>query len=164
MFIMASRGTVPDPIVVPELPIVAAMDILDYDIEEDNDRHVSRPFFVPGRAEPTIQRFHRGVEALGKYNPFLIVYYGSDASGGWQALDRPLRTITTLDRFGLVTWRRRTPYFRMLQVPELRRAMGFNDTDNYHLLGNRREQIMQLGNGVCPPVMEAIVRNMTQHN
>ena len=32
--------------------------------------------------------------------PFLIVYYGSDGAGGWQALDRPLRTLTTLDRFG----------------------------------------------------------------
>lgn len=159
MFIMASRDTAPSPVVVPEVPIISAMDILDYDFDKDEDRHVSREFY-PGRAEPTIQRFHRGIEALGKFNPFLIVYYGSDAAGGWQALDRPLRTITTLDRFGLVTWRGKTPFFRMLQPSELRRAMGFRDSDNYVFTGNRREQIKQLGNGVCPPVMEAIVRHL----
>jgi hypothetical protein len=39
-------------------------------------------------------------------------------------LDRRLRTLTTLDRFGLVTWEGREPMLRMLQVDELRRAMG----------------------------------------
>lgn len=46
---------------------------------------------------------------------------------------------------------------RMLQVPELMRAMGFED--GYTLPhGSRRDRIKLLGNGVCPPVMEAIVR------
>jgi DNA (cytosine-5)-methyltransferase 1 len=49
----------------------------------------------------------------------------------------------------------------MLQVPELMRAMGFKDADAFHLCGSRRERIKQLGNGVCPPVMEAIVRHLT---
>jgi len=93
--------------------------------------------------------------------PFLVVYYGSDGAGGWQSLDRPLRTLTTLDRFGLVTWERDTAMLRMLQVPELKRAMGFDDrfrVDN----GTRRDRIRLLGNGVCPPVMEAVVRSLTQ--
>ena len=46
---------------------------------------------------------------------------------------------------------------RMLQVPELRRAMGFDD-DFLLPLGSRRERIRLLGNGVCPPVMEAVIR------
>jgi DNA (cytosine-5)-methyltransferase 1 len=48
----------------------------------------------------------------------------------------------------------------MLQVPELKKAMGF---DNIYRLpyGSRRDQIRILGNGVCPPVMEAIVRSLT---
>ena len=33
---------------------------------------------------------------LGKYIPFIIVYYGSDYAGGWQKLDAPLRTVTTV--------------------------------------------------------------------
>jgi DNA (cytosine-5)-methyltransferase 1 len=73
---------------------------------------------------------------LGNGVPFLIVYYGSDYTG-WQPLTRPLRTITTLDRFGLVTWLGREPMLRMLQVPELMRGMGIDD--GYHLpYGSRR--------------------------
>jgi DNA (cytosine-5)-methyltransferase 1 len=68
------------------------------------------------RAEATLERFRRGVKALGENVPFLIVYYGSDGSGGWQSLDKPIRTLTTLDRFGLVTWREGVAHLRMLQV------------------------------------------------
>jgi DNA (cytosine-5)-methyltransferase 1 len=46
---------------------------------------------------------------------------------------------------------------RMLQVPELKRAMGFDETFELRY-GTRRERIHLLGNGVCPPVMEAVVR------
>ena len=50
---------------------------------------------------------------------------------------------------------------RMLQVPELMRAMGFDD--GYTLPhGSRRDRIKLLGNGVCPPVMEAIVRTIAR--
>ena len=72
------------------------------------------------RAEATLARFRRGVEALGEGKPFLIVYYGSDGSGGWQSLDKPIRTLTTIDRFGLVTWRGGEAHLRMLQVDELK--------------------------------------------
>jgi len=162
MFIMCAKGTAPGEVEIPSLSVPTAYEILDFDPFFGKDTYLSNPFFAKPKAGPTIERFQRGVEALGKGNPFLIVYYGSDAAGGWQALDRPLRTITTLDRFGLVTWRDGVPYFRMLQVPELMRAMGFRDLDRYTFTGTRREQIKQLGNGVCPPVMEAIVRHITK--
>ncbi|MBV8935522.1 MAG: DNA cytosine methyltransferase [Alphaproteobacteria bacterium] len=87
--------------------------------------------------------------------------HGSDGAGGWQSLDRPLRTLTTLDRFGLVTWEHDTAMLRMLQVPELKRAMGFDDRFRVEF-GTRRDRIRLLGNGVCPPVMEAIVRALAQ--
>lgn len=112
----------------------------------------------PGRAIATIERAERAIAALGKGVPFLIVYYGTDASGGWQRLDRPLRTITTLDRFGLVTWVDGEPHLRMLQVPELKRAMGFESGYDLEGIGQRRDRIRLLGNGVAPPVMEAVVR------
>ena len=119
----------------------------------------TRPLYQKGRADRTIERAERATDILGKGKPFLIVYYGSDGSGGWQTLDRPLRTLTTLDRFGLVTWRRGTPMLRMLQVPELQRAMGFDAA--YQLQhGARRDRIKILGNGVCPPVMQSIVASL----
>ena len=109
------------------------------------------------RAAATLERAERGFCALGRDAPFLLVYYGSDGSGGWQPLTVPLRTITTLDRFGLCEPSDDGPTLRMLQVPELARAMGFNE-DLVLKRGTRRDRIMLLGNGVCPPVMEAAVK------
>ena len=109
------------------------------------------------RAKATLERAERGFAALGRDVPFLIVYYGSDGAGGWQSLTAPLRTITTLDRFGLCEPSDDGPTLRMLQVPELTRAMGFND-DLILKRGSRRDKIMLLGNGVCPPAMASAVR------
>jgi DNA (cytosine-5)-methyltransferase 1 len=129
-------------------------------ILDQQGTYPAKPLFSNGRAEPTLERAHRAITVLGEGKRFLIVYYGSDGCGGWQSLDRPLRTMTTLDRFGLVEWDGNTPTLRMLQVPELRRAMGFDDS---FLLdqGTRRNRVRILGNGVCPPVMEAIVGTIT---
>lgn len=119
------------------------------------------PLFAKGRAAGTLARAERAFDALGHDEPFLVVYYGSDGSGGWQPMTRPLRTITTVDRFALVEPGEDGPRMRMLQVPELRRAMGF--ADNYKLdVGTRRDRVRILGNGVCPPVMTEVVRALTQ--
>ena len=109
------------------------------------------------RAAATLERAERGFCALGRDVPFLIVYYGSDGAGGWQPLTVPLRTITTLDRFGLCEPTDDGPTLRMLQVPELARAMGFNE-DLILKRGTRRDRIRLMGNGVCPPVMQAAVK------
>jgi DNA (cytosine-5)-methyltransferase 1 len=132
-----------------------------WDVIQADGLWESRPLYSKNRAPATLARAERAIDELGKREPFLIVYYGSDGGGGWQTLDRPLRTLTTLDRFGLVTWKGRTPMLRMLQVPELKRAMGFDSS--YSLPhGSRRDRNKLLGNAVCPPVMEAIVRTLTQ--
>ena len=111
------------------------------------------------RAAATLERAQRGISVLGENERFLIVYYGTDGSGGWQSLTEPLRTITTLDRFALCEPSKAGPTIRMLQPPELTRAMGFNQ--NFVLKrGTRRDKIKILGNGVCPPVMAAIVRTL----
>lgn len=121
------------------------------------------PLFTDKRAEPTKDRARRAIETLGEGTPFLIVYYGSDGSGGWQPLGRPLRTITTLDRFGLVEWDTGEPTLRMLQVPELKRAMGFDDSFQLNH-GSRRDRVKLLGNSVCPPVVEHIVKSLRDEN
>ena len=121
----------------------------------------SKPLRLPARAGATIERAERAIAALGKGRPFLIVYYGTDGAGGWQPLDRPLRTLTTLDRFGLVTWEGQEPMLRMLQIDELRPAMGFPSIHRFER-GTRRNKIMMIGNGVCPPVMEAIIQTITE--
>jgi DNA (cytosine-5)-methyltransferase 1 len=122
----------------------------------------SSPLFTERRAKGTLERAARAFKALGEDSRFLLVYYGSDGSGGWQSLDKPLRTITTIDRFALVEPHSTGPRMRMLQVPELKRAMGFDE--RYKLdIGSRRDKIRLLGNGVCPPVMEEVVRALTRN-
>jgi DNA (cytosine-5)-methyltransferase 1 len=111
------------------------------------------------RASATLERAQRAIDELGSSKPFLLVYYGSDGAGGFQSLDVPLRTITTLDRFALVEPARKGHTIRMLQVPELARAMGL---ERHHQLerGSRRDRIQLLGNGVCSPVMKAVVSTL----
>lgn len=122
-------------------------------------KYKSSQLYAERRAQATIDRAERAIRELGRKKDFIIVYYGSDYAGGWQSLDAPLRTVTTLDRFGLVTWQGDTPYLRMLQPPELLKAMGAGAK---HQLphGSRRDKVKLCGNGVCSPVMEMIFRKI----
>ena len=129
-------------------------------ILDKNGTYVSTPLYKTGRAQATIDRAERAIEKLGRGEDFIIVYYGSDYAGGWQKLDAPLRTVTTIDRFGLVTWQKDVPYLRMLQPTELLRAMGANGHVLSH--GSRREKVKLCGNGVCSPVLEVIFRYISK--
>lgn len=90
--------------------------------------------------------------------PFLIKYYHT---GTAKSLDEPLDTITTVDRFGLVT-----PVFnkgldiclRMLEPSELARAMSF--PVDYKFSGNRREQVRQIGNAVPVQLSRALCNKL----
>jgi DNA (cytosine-5)-methyltransferase 1 len=131
-------------------------------IESDNGFRYT-PLRKKGRAKATLARARRAIKSIGTRQPFLIVYYGSDGAGGWQGIDRPLRTITTVDRFGFV---RPTPNgheLRMLQVPELSRAMGFPE-EHLFARGTRRDKIKLIGNSVCPPVMKAVVESLVKED
>lgn len=161
LFLLCERNRTPGFVPIPLFrQSVAARTIL-----ASQGTYESKPLMSESRAAATIARAQRGIAALGSGKPFLLVYYGSDGSGGWQPLSRPLRTLTTLDRFGLVTWKRGQPMLRMLQPPELIRAMGFDRVGmgrDYVLdVGVRRDRIRVLGNGVCPPVMKAIVESLS---
>lgn len=154
MFLLASREVKP-PLEIPRTTrkVRTAAEILD-----TPGTYVARPVYVRSRplAQATIDRIKRGRKGVGGDEDFIIVYYGSDAAGGWQPLGRPLRTLTTLDRFGLVSGLGRATTLRMLQVPELKRAMGF--PNDFKLdRGSRRDRIRLIGNAVCPPVMKAVV-------
>lgn len=118
------------------------------------------PLRREGRAADTLARADRAIAELGTEDPFLLVYYGTDGGGGWQRLTRPLRTITTVDRFALVEPSPDGHRMRMLQVPELRRAMGFDSSYRMEV-GTRRDRVRMLGNGVCPPVMTEVVQALT---
>lgn len=89
---------------------------------------------------------------------FFTSYYGVDQASG---VGQPAPTFTTLDRHGLVETEPAGDldvddcYFRMLQPHEIKAGMAFGQP--YVVLGNKRQQVKQLGNAVTPPVMQWIV-------
>lgn len=158
LFIICDRLTEPQKILPTHTGKVRVVnDILDSD-----EHWEMTPLFRKGRAKDTKARARRAIAELGDDKPFLIVYYGTDGCGGWQRINRPLRTVTTVDRFALVRPTKHGHQMRMLQVPELKRAMGL--ASGFDLpAGTRREKIRMLGNGVCPPVMRAVVKSLERN-
>jgi DNA (cytosine-5)-methyltransferase 1 len=126
----------------------------------DLDGYAYTPLYTPRRARATIERVERAIRTLGRDVAFISVYYGSGPQ--WQTLDVPLRTVTTSGHFALVRPDRRGGHeMRMLQVDELRAAMGF--PASFVLDGCARTDAMRLlGNAVCPPVMQAVVGSLTR--
>lgn len=102
---------------------------------------------------------------VGEVRAFLMKYYGTDQDPN---LMEPLHTITTKDRFGIVTvqgeaYRIVDIGMRMLSPRELYRAQGFPenyviDRDAYGRPITKTEQVAKCGNSVCPPIAEALVR------
>lgn len=154
LFIVGDRA------VKPALPKPSAvLRRTAHDVVDLTGRFRAGPLRTKRRAKSTIERFERGVTGTRKEEDFLVVYYGSDQAGGWQPLTRPLRTLTTLDRFGLVQWIDGQPTLRMLQVPELKHAMGLPESFQLDH-GTRRDKVKILGNGVCAPVMREVVSRL----
>ena len=155
LFLTADSHSVPAPIKARKTKCRLASDVIDLD---GNYRWT--PLRAPTRASATLERAERGFLAVGKSKPFLLVYYGSDGGGGWQPLNRPLRTITTVDRFAIV---RPDPVhghvMRMLQVPELQSAMGMPSEMKFES-GTRRDRVKMIGNAVCPPVMQNVISQL----
>lgn len=156
LFLVADKQQTPSKVTPRKTEPQQVADIVDL-----NGTYRWTPLRKPNRAKPTLERAERGFATLGKSSPFLLVYYGSDGSGGWQRLNRPLRTITTVDRFALVKPDAEHGHvMRMLQVPELQAAMGMPSKMKFET-GTRRERIKMIGNAVCPPVMKRVVQSLT---
>ncbi|MGE0348362.1 DNA cytosine methyltransferase [Hydrogenophaga sp.] len=154
LFLLADSKGMPTPVKIPGMAVATVRSILDPD-----GIWPMTSLRTPTRAKGTLERAERAIAKLGDGASFLIVYYGSDGSGGWQSLDAPLRTVTTVDRFALVRPGPHGHRMRMLQPSEIRKAMGFPD-DYIFPEVTRRERVKLLGNAVCSPVMDAIVRSL----
>lgn len=104
------------------------------------------------------------LEGAQRVTAFLLKYYGV---GIGSTMDDPMHSVTTKDRFGLVTVKGMPIVdigLRMLTPRELYRAQGF--PDSYIIDGpgptgkplTKTAQVRMCGNSVCPPVAAAIVR------
>ena len=159
LFLVGDKRRMPEKVTMRKAKAKKICAILDF-----SETYKWTPLRKPNRAKATLQRAKRGFAALGKAKPFLLVYYGSDGGGGWQRLDRPLRTITTVDRFALVKPDSSHGHvMRMLQVPELQAAMGMPLKMKFKS-GTRRDRIKMIGNAVCPPVMRIVVTQLIAAN
>ena len=155
LFLFADKQGLPE-----KVPQLNGKQLQISEIVDLKDTYRWTPLRKPKRAMATLERADRGIATLGNNKPFLLVYYGSDGGGGWQRLNRPLRTITTVDRFALVKPDAEHGHvMRMLQVPELQAAMGMPPKMKFET-GTRRERIKMIGNAVCPPVMRQVVRHL----
>ena len=109
---------------------------------------------------------------FGAVSAFLVKYY-QNPDGNMQSLDRPLDTIVTKDRFGLVT----TPirirgkkyiisdiFLRMLKPEELKVMQGFPqdyiiDRDYRWNVYPKKEQVARIGNSVVPIMAQKLVES-----
>ena len=115
-------------------------------------------------AEP-LHTISAGGQHHAEVRALLLAYYGTDQAA---QLGAPLPTVTTHDRFGLVTIAGQDYVIadigmRMLQPRELYRAQGFPESyaidhgaDGRVL--SKAAQVRMCGNSVCPPVAAALVR------
>jgi DNA (cytosine-5)-methyltransferase 1 len=164
LFFICSYQSEPSKVKRPEVKPKTAKDIISNTYQLSPLRTKNRAKATLAKADYAIEQIQKG---KGELEPFLIVYYGSakeGGNGGWQSLDKPLRTITTVDRFGYVVpgKDRDEDKMRMLQPDELKRAMGYENDFRFANDVTRRDKIKLMGNGVCPPVMEAIVRSLLE--
>lgn len=143
--IVATRSKAPFVVKAPMMPHVPAASILDPDdqCEWGRIRHL---------CENTRRRCRTARRIHG--DRFLVPYYSSKSADKGRSLSRPIGTITTVARYGLVSGDR----YRMLKVSEYRRAMGF--PENHLLPANAAEAIELLGNAVPPPMAEGIIKQL----
>lgn len=103
---------------------------------------------------------------------FLLSYYGSETDS--DSTSAPLRTVTSRERFGLVTIKGQDYQIvdiglRMLTPRELFRAQGFPDSyiigddETQGLKLTKSAQVRMCGNSVCPPMAEALARANFTH-
>ena len=95
---------------------------------------------------------------LGQVSAFLLKYYSTNIGSD---INNPCHTVTTKPRFGLVQiegidYQIVDITLRMLAPHELAAAQGF--PKSYILTGNKGNQIAKIGNSVCPPMAELIVK------
>lgn len=148
LYLVLSRSERPLMLQLVKRPHVPAADIIDFNagtwslIEK------------PGRSPATLRRVLNGRRTHG--DRFVMPYYGSGSGTTGRSLDRPLGTITTIDRWAIVDGDR----MRMLSADECRAAMGF--PADYQLPQQHRTAVHLLGNAVCPPVARDIINALRE--
>lgn len=144
LIVTARLGRRAPTLVAPSVPRVAARAHINLDAGS------WRPWasYVPR----SVARIRAAVATQGP--ECLVAYYGSASSHTGRSLDRPIGTLTTVDRYVVV----RGDMARVLTVPEMLALSSF--PAGYPITGTRREGVMQVGNAVPPRMAEHIGRQI----
>lgn len=148
LFIVLTRSKAPLMLQLPQERHVSAASFLDF--EAGRWSHIEKP----GRAQATLDRVRNGRQRFGER--FIMPYYGKGSGTTGRDINRPIGTITTLDRWALVDGDR----MRMLSASEALAAMSFPADilrpDNHRLT-------MHMAGNAVPPlagqrVIEALLK------
>jgi DNA (cytosine-5)-methyltransferase 1 len=144
LIIVATRSKAPLVIKAPKIlgqyPIAPFIDWSDAPKWRKIDRTL---------AKNTRDRIKNGRRDFG--SRFIMPYYGSGSGLTGRSVDRPVGTITTLDRWAIVDGDR----MRMFSVDECRAAMGFRP--DYVLPKQKKLAKHMLGNAICPPLASFVI-------
>lgn len=114
LFIVCTISRAPLLLNLPMMPHRSAAEFIDFDSGRWS------PIQKPGRSAATLSRIERGRASL-KTDRFVIPYYGSGSGLTGRSIQRPIGTITTLDRWAVIS----SDSMRMLTADECLRAMSF---------------------------------------
>jgi DNA (cytosine-5)-methyltransferase 1 len=109
---------------------------------------------ISTKCQKTRDRIRAGRKVHG--DRFLFPYYSSGSGLTGRSLGRPIGTITTIDRWGVVDGE----MMRMVNLEETRRFMGFRD--DFILPKNVRLAKHMLGNAVPPMMGREIITALKQ--
>lgn len=143
MFIVLARSRAPLQLKLEKEEHIPASTFVDFDAGRWSK------IDKPGRAQATLDRVANGRRQFGER--FIMPYYGSGSGLTGRSLDRPVGTITTKNRWGIVDGDR----MRMFSVGESRAAMSF--PKSYHLPANIELAIHMLGNAVPPQLAHRVI-------
>ncbi|MGE6387330.1 DNA cytosine methyltransferase [Pseudomonas sp. NPDC078416] len=147
LFLVLTRSKAPLMLELHRRQHVAASSFLDFEGGKWS------PIVKHGRAAATLQRVENGRARFGEQ--FIMPYYGKGSGLTGRDTNRPIGTITTLDRWALV----RGEEMRMLSADEALAAMSFPAGT---LRPNNHRQTMHMAGNAVPPlagqrVIEALI-------
>jgi DNA (cytosine-5)-methyltransferase 1 len=148
LFIVFTRSERPLHLELPRRDLVPASQVIDFAKGDWS------PVHKPGRSLATLRRIASGRAKFG--DRFVMPYYGGGSGLTGRSLERPIGTITTKNRWGVVDGER----MRMATKEENRDFMGF--PEDYVLPDGVTEATFMLGNAVCPVVAADVINGIRE--
>lgn len=148
LFLVLTRSKHPLELSLAKREFAPASSVIDFGAGAWT--HVDKP----GRARATLDRVCTARARFG--SRFVMPYYGSGSGLTGRCLSRPIGTITTKNRWGVVDGNR----MRMVLADETRGFMGFPVA--YALPAGVTQATFMLGNAVCPPVARDVIQALKE--